>query len=209
MSNDTMPKWLAWAREIQQLCQTGLTFSESQYDTDRYRRILEIAAEITANNTNSEKGALLDSFNSHVGYATPKVDIRAAIIKDNAILLVQEKMDNLWALPGGWADVGEAPSLAVTRETKEETGLDIKPVKIVGVYDANRDGRPLEFFHAFKIVFHCEVTGGSPTISDETLDVRYHSFDELPELSTARTDQKHIDDIRLIIANPSLPTIFD
>lgn len=209
MTKEPLPKWLDWAREIQQLCQTGLAFSESQYDTDRYKRLLEIAAEITTEHTKINKQKLLDSFNSHLGYATPKVDIRAAIVKNNEILLVQEKMDKKWAMPGGWADVGEPPSLAITRETKEETGLDIKPIKIIGIYDANRDGRPLEFFHAYKIVFLCGVVGGSIVTSDETIDVKYHSIDALPDLSTSRTDQKHIIDIKRTLEDSAVPTAFE
>ena len=153
MKNIPTPKWLEWVREIQQLCQTGLAFSESDYDSVRYKRLAEIAAEITALHSDLNKDALYKNFLAHPGYATPKVDIRAAIIRDNKILLVQEKTDNRWAMPGGWADVGESPSEAIIRETKEECGLTVKPVKIIGIYDANRDGRPLELFHAYKIVF--------------------------------------------------------
>jgi len=208
MSKNNFQKWLEWTREIQQLCQTGLAFSESQYDTDRYNRLLEIAAEITATHTDADKEDLLEIFNSQLGYATPKVDIRAAIIMENSILLVQEKMDNKWSMPGGWADVGESPSQAVVRETQEETGLTVKPIKIIGVYDANRDGRPLEFFHAYKIVFQCKVIGGSITTSSETIDVKYFDLDELPPLSTSRTNQKHIIDIKKIIKDPAEPTTF-
>ena len=92
MKNKTNPKWLKWAREIQQLCQTGLAFSESEYDTQRYKKLTEIAAEITATHCNINTESLVDNFFAHPGYATPKVDIRAAIIKNNKILLVQEKM---------------------------------------------------------------------------------------------------------------------
>ena len=206
--NDT-PKWLKWAREIQQLCQTGLAFSNSDYDTQRYERLTEISAEITSHYSTIDKKQLLDNFLAHPGYATPKIDIRAAIIKNQKILLVQEKMDNKWAMPGGWADVGEFPSTAIIRETKEESGLDVIPKKVVGIYDANRDGRPLEFFHAYKIVFLCDIVGGETKVSDETIDVNFFSFDNLPPLSIARTNKKHISDIKNNIKNPDLPTTFE
>jgi ADP-ribose pyrophosphatase YjhB (NUDIX family) len=170
---------------------------------------LEIAAEITAEHTNINKQNLLDTFNSHLGYATPKVDIRAAIVKNSEILLVQEKMDNRWAMPGGWADVGESPSKAIIRETKEESGLDIVPKRIIGIYNANIDGRPLEFFHAYKIVFLCDIVGGSLKTSEETLDVKYHSIDNLPDLPTSRTNQKHIIDIKRILEDSTVPTVFE
>lgn len=209
MNNNSNSKWLDWAREIQQLCQTGLAFSESEYDTDRYKRLMEIAAEITAEHININKHELLETFYAPRGYATPKIDIRAAIINDKGILLVQEKMDYRWALPGGWADVGEAPSDAIIRETREETGLDVAPTKIIGVYDANRYGRPLEFFHAYKIVFLCKIKGGILQTSDETIAVKYHPFKRLPELSKSRTDHNHINDIKSVLADPTLPTIFN
>ncbi len=209
MKSKTLPKWLEWAREIQQLCQTGLAFSESEYDSQRYKRLIEIAAEITASHSDISKKELTENFLAHPGYATPKIDIRAAIFKNNKIILVQEKMDNKWAMPGGWADVGESPTAAIIRETKEESGLDVVPNKIIGVYDANRDGRPLELFHAYKIVFLCENTGGNLKISSETIAVDYFKFENLPELSTARTNKKHLNDVLAHLNNPSLPTIFE
>jgi ADP-ribose pyrophosphatase YjhB (NUDIX family) len=209
MKEKTSPKWLEWAREIQQLCQTGLAFSASEYDTQRYKRLTGIAAEITASHSGISKEEIIENFLAHPGYATPKVDIRAAIIENNNILLVQEKMDNKWAMPGGWADVGEAPATAIIRETKEESGLEVIPNKIIGVYDANRNGRPLEFFHAYKIVFLCETLGGNLKARAETIAVDYFRFEDLPELSTARTNTKHIEDVHKHLNNPALPTLFD
>ncbi len=109
MKDNTLPKWLEWAREIQQLCQTGLAFSESEYESQRYKRLTEIAAEITATHSNINTENIVENFLAHPGYATPKVDIRAAIIENNKILLVQEKMDNKWAMPGGWQMLENRP----------------------------------------------------------------------------------------------------
>ncbi len=209
MEDKTLPNWLEWAREIQQLCQTGLAFSDSEYDTPRYKRLTEIAAEITAAHSDISKEGLTKNFLAHPGYATPKTDIRAAIIENNKILLVQESMDNKWAMPGGWADVGESPTAAIIRETKEEAGLDVVPNKIIGVYDANKNGRPLELFHAYKIVFLCEKISGKLKTSVETVAVNYFMFDALPELSTARTNKKHLKDVLAHINNLSLPTVFE
>ena len=103
------------------------------------------------------------------GYATPKVDVRSAVIKDGSILLVKETQDHRWALPGGWADVGDKPSEVAERETREESGYEVSVKKVIGVFDANRSGRPLEFFHAFKIIFMCELVGGEARTSNETL----------------------------------------
>jgi len=207
--NDKFPKWLSIAREIQQLSQTGLAFAVTEYEKQRYKRLIEIVSEITAGNTELEKESLEKILMKQPGYATPKIDVRAAVIKDDKILLVKEKTDKRWAMPGGWADVGNIPSEVATRETKEESGFDVKPVKVIGVFDANRSGTPLEFFHAFKIIFLCELLGGEAKTSDETEAVEFFYLEELPPLSQNRTNQKHIDEIKLHMKDISRPAYFD
>jgi ADP-ribose pyrophosphatase YjhB (NUDIX family) len=209
MKSDTTPQWLQIAREIQQLAQTGITFSQSEYEKKRYSRLTEIAAEIVESNTQLEKESVKKILMDHPGYATPKIDVRAAVFKDNKLLLVQETTDNCWAMPGGWADVGDIPTEVAIRETKEESGYDVKPIKVIGVFDANRAGRPLEFFHAFKIIFLCELLGGEAKPSSETLDVKFFPLDKLPELSINRTNMKHIEEIKLHLIDPQRRTYFD
>lgn len=209
METEKIPRWLEIARELQQLAQTGLAFAENEYEKKRYDRLNEIAAEIVDSNTQLEKESVKKIFMKQPGYATPKIDVRAAVMKDGNILLVQETTDSCWAMPGGWADVGDIPSDVAIRETKEESGFDVKPLKVIGVFDANRAGRQLEFFHAFKIVFLCELIGGEAKPSSETLDVNFFSFDALPELSLNRTNLKHIEEIKLHLINPERKTFFD
>lgn len=209
MSNEKIPQWLEIAREIQQLAQTGLAFAENEYERKRYHRLTEIAAEIVESNTQLNKESVNKIFLEQPGYATPKIDIRAAVINNGKILLVQETTDNCWAMPGGWADVGDIPSEVASRETKEESGFDVKPIKVIGVFDANRAGRPLEFFHAFKIIFLCQLLGGDAKPSSETLDVKFFSFNELPELSYNRTNLKHIEEIKLHLIDSQRKTYFD
>jgi len=209
MNENKTPQWLEWAREIQQLSQTGLAFAVTKYEKERYTRLLEITAEIVEHHTQLEKEGVEKVLMKQPGYATPKIDVRAAVVKDDKILLVQERSDERWAMPGGWADVGDIPSEVAIRETKEESGFDVKPVKVIGVYDANRLGGQLELFHAFKIVFLCELLGGEATTSDETQDVNFFSFDELPPLSLNRTNDKHLNDIIAHLKEPQRPTCFD
>jgi len=209
MNKNKTPQWLEWAREIQQLSQTGLAFAVTKYEKERYTRLLEITAEIVEHHTQLEKEAVEKVLMKQPGYATPKIDVRAAVVKDDKILLVQERSDERWAMPGGWADVGDIPSEVAIRETKEESGFDVKPIKVIGVYDANRLGGQLELFHAFKIVFLCELLGGEATTSDETQDVNFFSFDELPPLSLNRTNDKHLKDIIAHLKEPQRPTCFD
>ncbi len=203
------PKWLSIAREIQQLSQTGAAFAVTDYEKDRYKRLTEITSEIISHHTDLEKEALNKVLMNQPGYATPKVDVRAAVIKDGKILLVQENTDNCWAMPGGWADVGDVPSEVAIRETKEESGFDVKPVKVIGVFDANRVEGKLEFFHAFKIVFLCELISGNASTSNETLDVKFFNLDNLPALSLNRTNERHINEIMLHLKNPDRATFFD
>ena len=204
-----MPQWLTWAREIQALSQTGLMYSKDDYDTQRYNRYAEIAAEISERSSNLQKDFLIKNFLRQPGYATPKVDVRGAVIKDNQILLVQERADERWCMPGGWADVGEGPSEMVIREGWEESGFKVPTKKIIGIYDANRNGRPIEFYHAYKIIFLCEITGGKARPSEETLAVDFFRFDDLPPLSSSRTNERHLNDVLHHLKNSNYPTQFD
>lgn len=204
-----MPHWLKIAREIQQLAQTGLAFAGNDYEKTRYGRLTKIVAEIIESNTQLEKESVKKYLMNHPGYATPKIDVRAAVIKEGKILLVQETTDSLWAMPGGWADVGNIPSEVAIRETKEESGFDVIPKKVIGVYDANRLGGRLELFHAFKIVFLCELVGGKAKPSEETLDVKFFPLDKLPPLSLNRTNMKHIEEIKLHLIDSERKTFFD
>jgi ADP-ribose pyrophosphatase YjhB (NUDIX family) len=209
MKDDKSPQWLKWAREIQSLSQTGLAFAETDYEKNRYNRLAELAAEITESQTNLSSEKTAQIFMNQPGYATPKIDVRGAIIKDGEILLVQEKTDERWAMPGGWADVGDFPASVAERETEEESGYLVKAKKVVGVFDANRSGRPMEFFHAFKIIFLCDLIGGDPKTSDETIDVGFFSFDNLPPLSQNRTNDRYLNEVKLHLEDPNRATCFD
>lgn len=209
MEVELVPRWLQWAREIQALAQTGCHYAENEYQRERFQRLTEIAAEIISLHTNLEYTPLVDAFRAQVGYATPRVDVRAAVFKDDRILLVQERQDGGWTLPGGWADVGEAPSQAAERETWEEAGFRVKARKVVGVYDANRVG-PLEVFHAVKLVYLCDLVDGEPRPSRETNQVAFFARSELPPiLSGERTKSRHLEDAFAAWADPSRPTVFD
>ena len=203
-----LPKWLEWAREIQSISQTGLHFAENHYQRERFSRLMEISADIISRHSNLDQEELLYLFNQQIGYATPRVDVRGAVFQDGNLLLVREIADGGWTMPGGWADVGDVPSEAVEREVLEESGFDVKANKVIGVYDANRTG-PLEVFHAFKIVFLCEILGGEARTSEETSAVAFFDKNDIPEiLSGERTRPRHIKDAFLAVVEDQ-PTIFD
>ncbi len=204
-----LPNWLMWARELQAISQTGLTYAVSEYDRDRYRRLAEIAAEIVAQYADAPLAPIAADFLAQPGYATPKVDVRAAVVTDGKILLVQERADGRWSMPGGWADVGDLPSAAVAREVWEEAGLRVVVSKLIGLFDANRSGTPLSFYHAYKLVFRCEIVGGEAQSSGETLAVGFFDFDDLPPLSSERTGERHLAEARAHAGDPGRPAAFD
>jgi len=204
-----LPRWLEWAREIQAISQTGYFYAENDYQRQRNRRLTEIAAEIISEHANLGYPELVNLIIHESGYATPRVDVRGAVFWDRKILLVRERVDGGWTLPGGWADVGDVPSEAAEREVLEEAGFQVKASKVIGVYDANRSD-PLELFHAFKIVFLCNIIGGEAQPSSETSEVKFFGLDEIPsQFSGERTRKRHILDTFAAYENQQCATVFD
>ncbi len=209
MDSNKPPRWLEWAREIQALAQSGDHYALNEYQRERYRRLMEIASEIIADHAQVKPGPVVEIFSKQVGYATPRVDVRGAVFKGGKLLLVRERADGGWTLPGGWVDVGEMPSASAEREVLEESGLRVKASRVIGIYDANRVG-PLELFHAFKIVFLCDLIGGELQSSVETSAAAFFGQDEIPAtFSGTRTGPRHIHDAFAALADAGRPTQFD
>ena len=199
---------MEWAQEIFSLSQAGLTYSQNPFDIERYKRLQEITSEMIASQSELEKEAILKSFSMQAGYITPKVDVRGAVVQDGKILLIQERADDRWAMPGGWADLGNSPASVAEREVWEESGYRVKAEKVVAVIDANRI-EPFEFFHAYKIIFLCTLIEGEPHTSYETLAVDFFDPDHLPVLSIFRTNEAMIREVFAHVKNPNRPTAFD
>lgn len=209
MAENLPPRWLTWAREIQALSQTGYHYAENDYQRERYHQLMNISAQMMADQTGLGSPLLMDAFQTQLGYATPKVDVRGAVFQGDQLLLVRERQDGGWTMPGGWADVGDVPSEAAEREVWEEAGFRVRATKVIGVYDANRVG-PLELFHAFKIVFLCDLIEGEARPSSETSEVRFFGRDEIPAaLSGERTKPRQIQDAFTAHVDLSYPTQFD
>lgn len=202
------PQKLAWARELFSLAQAGLAYCKNEFDLQRYRRLQGIAAEMFASQSELTAEAVLENFSLQTGYATPKIDVRGAVVRDGKILLVQERIDNRWSMPGGWADLGEAPSKMVAREVREESGFEVRVDKLIAVYDANRI-IPMEFYHAYKLIFLCTITGGEAQSSIETLGVGFFAPEDLPSLSEFRTNRTMIAEVYAHLADPERPAYFD
>ena len=206
--NHQTSKWLNWAREIFSLSQAGLTYCQNPFDIERYKRLQEITAEIIENQSSLDKQSALNSFSMQAGYITPKVDVRGAIVRDGKILLIQERADGKWAMPGGWADLGNSPASVAEREAWEESGFRVKAEKVIAVLDANRI-EPMEFYHAYKIIFLCRLLGGEPRTSYESLAVDFFDPDHLPPLSSYRTNEAMVQEVFAHLKDPARPAAFD
>jgi ADP-ribose pyrophosphatase YjhB (NUDIX family) len=204
------PQWLVWAKRLQAIAQTGLTYAKDPFDVERYQSIRLVASEMMA--AGSGEGSA-DSFvkllSTDVGYATPKVDVRAAVFRDGRLLLVREKEDGRWTLPGGWADIGDSPSGAVVREVKEESGFDVKARKLLALLDRNLHGHPPIPYHAYKLFFLCDIVGGNARAEQETDAVGFFAADEIPPLSLTRVTPAQIARLFQHSVHPEWPTEFD
>lgn len=187
-----MEKWLKWAMEIQNLAQGGLAYTNNVYDIERYERLREIAAEMVAEKSNISLEKVKDLFCNEKGYQTPKIDTRAAIFKDNKILLVHEN-DGRWALPGGWCDVLESVKSNTLKEVREEAGLEAKAIKIIAIQDRNKHNKPVYAYGICKVFVLCEAIGGAFVENIETTETKYFSLGEIPEnLAEEKTSKEQI-----------------
>lgn len=204
-----MEKWIDWASRLQAIAQNGLTYAKDPYDIERYTQLRAIAVDIAAHHTGLEHSHLIKPFASDDGYATPKIDLRGVVFRDDAILLVKERSDGLWTLPGGWADVGESPSEGVVKEIREESGFETRPIKLLAVYDRNKHDYPPLLHHIYKIFIQCEIIGGAPTESIETDGVGFFCEDKIPKLSLTRVTYAQIARMFDHLRNPEIPADFD
>lgn len=204
------PQWIKWARELQAIAQTGSHFATSDYDRERYARISEVAAEIFEKHGDTEASKIRTIFEAQFGYATPKVDVRAAVFRDDQILLVQERTDGLWTLPGGWADVNDSPSEAVAKEVLQESGFQVKVARLLAVFDRAKHPHDPPFpFHIYKMFFLCEIESGVATPSAETSGVEFFGRDALPPLSLSRITEEQIQFCFRAGQDPAVQTAFD
>lgn len=174
------------AQRLQALAQTGLTYTRDVYDRERYEDLMGIAERLLTARFDLPVETLQNLHKVDTGYATPKTDVRAIILHEGKLLMVQEADDEGWSLPGGWADIGDSPTEAVEREVREETGLEVKVSRLLGVWDRNQHGHPPYPWHVYKLIFLCETQGGELAVSHESLDVAYVDPHNLPPLSLTR-----------------------
>ena len=202
-------KWLDWAKRIQSISQSGLSFSNDDYDIERYEELRKISAEIIEEHTDLEMKKVMGLFTNERGYQTPKVDVRGVLFYDDKILMVREKIDDKWSLPGGFCDVGLSPSENIIKEIQEESGYNAIAKKMVALLDLNKHPHPPQPYHYYKIFIQCELVGGQAKTGLETKDVRFFSENNLPELSNDRNTKEQINMLFEFLRDPNKVAVFD
>lgn len=166
------------AMELQSIAQNGLTYTKDPFDKQRFERVREISAQMISMKTELPLEKVKYLFCNETGYQTPKIETRAAIFKENKILLVKEQ--DKWSLPGGWVDYNESIASNTIKEVKEEAGLDIIPLRIIAIQDRNKHNFPKFAYGIFKVFVLCYVISGSFKENDETTESGFFSLDNLP-----------------------------
>jgi len=202
-------KWLEWASRLQSIAQAGLTFGENQYDLDRYQQIRTLSVEILQEYTGISNERIRDLFASGTGYETPKVDVRASVFKDGRILMVREKIDGAWSLPGGWADVNTSVSESAARECFEEAGARVKPKRVIIIHQADKHYDFPYPFTIYKIFVECELIENSFSANTETLAADFFAIDSLPPLSNERNTREQIEICFEAKKHELFETVFD
>lgn len=210
MPPSSTPRWLDWCQRLQAIAQTGLTFARDPYDRERYEALREIAVEMLAAGSDAEPAVIRDLLAAETGYATPKVDVRAVVFRDDKLLLVRERSDGGWTLPGGWADVAASPAENVVREVREESGYEVRAERLLAVYDRSLHPHEPPFpFHIYKLFMLCTLVGGAAASTLETDDVGFFGEHELPELSLTRITRGQVLRMFEHHRQPGLPADFD
>lgn len=203
--------WLDRARRLRAIAQTGRTYTQDRFDRERFDEVAAIAHRMLADLIDVPLDTIVGIYLPERGYPTPKVDVRAGVFDaDGRILLVREASDGRWALPGGWADEQESPRLACEREVFEESGYLANTIKLAAVKDRSlHPYTPQRLEHIYKLLFVCELMGGSEAVSIETTAAKFFPRDALPELSVGRTLESDVHLLWTHRCEPALPCYFD
>jgi len=182
------------AKRIKSIADVGLLFTENDYDIDRYKELKQLSFDILHQLTEVSLDNIKMGFNKVEDYPTPKVDVRGIVLnKEKEVLLVKERLDGKWTLPGGWCEIGLSPKENLIKEMREETGLGIEPERLLAVFDKKCHPHPPQPYYVYKLVFNCIVTGDAKFNPEyEIIDIKYFSLNNLPELSTDRILESQI-----------------
>ncbi|UGU16945.1 NUDIX hydrolase [Sinomicrobium kalidii] len=194
-------------KRVQAIADTGLVYAKDDYDIERYEELRDLNMELFRRYTGHREEDIRPMFPPVKEYPTAKVDVRGLVLSpEKEVLLVRESADGKWALPGGWADIGFTASETIVKEFQEETGLNVKPERLLAVMDKKMHPHPPQPFYVYKIVFHCTVLSGELEKSFDVLDVDYFKMDALPELSEDRILKSQIEMLyRKVISGDTVP----
>ncbi len=174
-------------KRIQALAEIGLQYCDNSFDIERYREIQEISLELLEEMTNVPVEKIIPVIEEKNGYKTPKVDVRAVVFNEkDEILLIQEKVDGLWAMPGGWSDISFSPAEVAEKECFEEAGLKVKAIRLLAVLDKQKQNMPPAFEYVYKIFLLCKKLDNNISVGSETSDVGWFKENKIPPLSTPR-----------------------
>jgi ADP-ribose pyrophosphatase YjhB (NUDIX family) len=198
------------AQRVRALSQTGLAYAANGYEIERCRELIAVSDRITSIVSGIGEDEINACYIPVKEYATPKVDIRAVIFNENdEVLLVREKLDGRWSMPGGWSDVGFTPKEVVIKETKEETGLDVHAERLLAVMDKRCHAHPAGPFYIYKMFILCEVLGGEFNEAFDILDKGFFPLNDLPPLSLDRILPEQIYLMNELRKNPAAPVYLD
>ncbi len=205
---ERMEQWLAWAMELQALAQAGLYYTKDPFDRERFERVRAISAEMVAGQAGLPVETVRGLFCNEVGYQTPKLDTRAAILWEGRILLVRER-DGLWSLPGGWVDVGSSVGENAAREAREEAGVEVAPERIVAVLDRAKNNPGVSPYGVCKVFVLCRLLGGAFRPNSETTQSAWFAEEALPPLSEARNTPEQVRMCFRAAEDPNWRVLFD
>ncbi len=186
-------KWLNWAKKLQAIAQTGLEYSKDKFDIERFEQIRALSIEIMNEYTDLDHSKIRTLFANESGYQTPKIDIRAAIFKDDKILMVREQLDDKWSLPGGWADIDLSIYENIVKESMEEAGAKVIPKRIIAALDRNKHIDDVFPYSVYKIFVECDYVEGNYIDNIETIESAFFTLNSLPELSIGRNTKSQIE----------------
>jgi ADP-ribose pyrophosphatase YjhB (NUDIX family) len=181
--------------KLKALVNTSLYYNKDVYDRERLEEMKEILLEISQKLTSYSKDELEAFFNEDLGYVTPKVDVRAVVFEDNRLLLVKEKAEGQWSLPGGWADVGYSPAEIAQKEVREESGLEVIPLQLFKLVDKAKHPYPKSLNYVYKFFFYCEPKTFELHPGLETSEARFFSREEVENLQNISVDRNTREDL--------------
>lgn len=201
------------AKKIKTIADIGLLYCQNDYDKERYLELRTIAEGMLADAFQLSVSEIKNTYGECIDYPTPKVDVRALVLNEaKEILMVQERSDRQWSLPGGWADIGKTAAEVAKKEVLEETGLIVDCKVLAAVFDKRMHAHPPQPFYVYKMIFYCKIIPGSNLSLAHAFDIveaGWFAIDRLPPLSTHRILAAQLELVYHNIINGNFLTVFD